>query len=311
VRLSIAPGARLGVLGRNGAGKSTLMKSIAGELVPLAGTRTAAPDLETGFFAQLEVDQLDARGTAMLELARRGGPEAAVWSEQQKRDHLGRFGFSGERVFEPLLNFSGGERARLSLAILVARRPNLLLLDEPTNHLDMEARDALLLALQEFQGAVVMVSHDRGLLGSVCDEFVLVGDGRVAPFDGDLGDYADWLARQSRESRKSAAETPAAADGTPVVGAESAGARRDRRRQEAQARQELAPLRAELRQVEKDLESLGKERAAMEARLADPAFYAAADPAVKTLPLQHAALLRRIEDLENRWLELGSRLEAS
>jgi ATP-binding cassette subfamily F protein 3 len=311
VRLSIAPGARLGVLGRNGAGKSTLMKSIAGELVPLAGTRTAAPDLETGFFAQLEVDQLDARGTAMLELARRGGPEAAVWSEQQKRDHLGRFGFSGERVFEPLLNFSGGERARLSLAILVARRPNLLLLDEPTNHLDMEARDALLLALQEFPGAVVMVSHDRGLLGSVCDEFVLVGDGRVAPFDGDLGDYADWLARQSRESRKSAAETPAAADGTPVVGAESATARRDRRRQEAQARQELAPLRAELRQVEKDLESLGKERAAMEARLADPAFYAAADPAVKTLPLQHAALLRRIEDLENRWLELGSRLEAS
>jgi ATP-binding cassette subfamily F protein 3 len=247
----------------------------------------------------------------MLELARRGGPEAAVWSEQQKRDHLGRFGFSGERVFEPLLNFSGGERARLSLAILVARRPNLLLLDEPTNHLDMEARDALLLALQEFPGAVVMVSHDRGLLGSVCDEFVLVGDGRVAPFDGDLGDYADWLARQSRESRKSAAETPAAADGTPVTGAESAGARRDRRRQEAQARQELAPLRAELRQVEKDLESLGKERAAMEARLADPAFYAAADPAVKTLPLQHEALLRRIEDLENRWLELGSRLEAS
>jgi ATP-binding cassette subfamily F protein 3 len=322
VRLSIAPGARLGILGRNGAGKSTLMKSIAGELAPLSGTRTAAADLETGFFAQLEVDQLDTGGTALLELTRRGGPEAAAWSEQQKRDHLGRFGFGGERVFEPVANFSGGERARLSLAILVARRPNLLLLDEPTNHLDMEARDTLLLALQEFPGAVVLVSHDRGLLGSVCDEFVLVGQGRVAPFDGDLADYADWLAKQSRESRKGAAGAtrstatgaagPTGSAGDTGSGAGATGAadpRRERRRLEAQARQELAPLRAQLRQLEQELDSLGKSRVAMEAKLADPAFYASNDAALRTLPLEHATLLQRIDALESRWLELGSELE--
>ncbi|MBU6379010.1 MAG: ATP-binding cassette domain-containing protein [Gammaproteobacteria bacterium] len=316
VRLSIAPGARLGVLGRNGAGKSTLIKTIAGDLQPLGGTRTVSPDLECGFFAQLEVDQLDARSSALLELGRRGGAEAAAWSEQQRRDHLGRFGFSGERVFEPLETFSGGERARVSLAILVARRPNLLLLDEPTNHLDMDARDALLLALQEFPGAVVLVSHDRGLLGSVCDEFVLVGQGRVSAFDGDLGDYAEWLSRQSRQVHKGDAVTASAAaagaaEASGAAGSATAGARRERRRQEAEARQGLAPLRNELRRVERELESLGQERTALETRLADPAFYASADPAVKTLPLTHAALLKRIADLEDRWLELGSQLEGS
>ncbi len=256
VKLSLGPEARLGILGRNGAGKSTLMRLIAGETEPMAGTRTPSPDLETGFFAQLEVDQLDRDSTALLELTRRGGPEMSRWSEQQKRDHLGQFGFRGERVFEPVERFSGGERARLSLAILVARRPNLLLLDEPTNHLDFEMRESLLLALQEFAGAVVIVSHDRSLLRGVCDEFLLVGDGEAQPFDGDLEDYAAWLGRRRQGvSQKSAAiaqANPAVAGsasggpsaGTPGVAARTTDQdRREQRRGGAAARQKLAPLR--------------------------------------------------------------------
>jgi len=293
VSLSIAPGARLGILGRNGAGKSTVIKSIAGQIAPIAGQVTAATDLEVGFFAQLEVDQLDARSSAFAELTHRGGLAVCDWSEQQKRDHLGRFGFQGERAFEPIVNFSGGERARLSLAILVARRPNLLLLDEPTNHLDLEMRDALLLALQDFTGAVVLVSHDRGLLGSVCDEFVVVKDGKVEPFSGDLDDYADWLTQQSRGPvDKSAAEE-----------------RRSRRREEAEARNQLAPLRAELKKIEKDLEQLSTTRDLLEAKMADPVLCQSVE-AAKVWPLEHATLQKRIDELEERWLVLGTELES-
>lgn len=299
VKLSIGPGARLGILGRNGAGKSTLMRVIAGEAVPQSGARTAAVDLESGFFAQLEVDQLDAESTAMLELTRRGGEEARSWSPQQLRDHLGRFGFTGDRVFEPVARFSGGERARLSLAILVARRPNLLLLDEPTNHLDLEVRDSLLLALQDFEGAVVIVSHDRALLRSVCDEFLLVADGRVDEFDGDLGDYATWLSQRQSSSRD-------------AVAAQSTGRdqRNERKRREAEARNQLAPLRAELRQVEAELERKQTRRHELERRLADPAFYSdTAATEQRDVADEHGKLGREIEALETRWLELGERLE--
>ena len=299
VKLSIGPGARLGILGRNGAGKSTLMRVIAGEAVPQSGARTAAVDLESGFFAQLEVDQLDAESTAMLELTRRGGEEARSWSPQQLRDHLGRFGFTGDRVFEPVARFSGGERARLSLAILVARRPNLLLLDEPTNHLDLEVRDSLLLALQDFEGAVVIVSHDRALLRSVCDEFLLVADGRVDEFDGDLGDYATWLSQRQSSSRD-------------AVAAQSTGRdqRNERKRREAEARNQLAPLRAELRQVEAELERKQTRRHELERRLADPAFYSdTAATEQRDVADEHGKLGRDIEALETRWLELGERLE--
>ncbi|MEY3137778.1 MAG: hypothetical protein RL580_1510 [Pseudomonadota bacterium] len=299
VSLSIAPGARVGILGRNGAGKSTLMKTLAGELAPLGGSCTAAADLATGFFAQLEVDQLDAESSALLELTRRGGEIVAGWTPQQQRDHLGQFGFRGDRVFEPVRHFSGGERARLSLAILVARRPNLLLLDEPTNHLDLEMRDALLLSLQEFPGAVVLVSHDRGLLGGVCDEFLRVRDGEVEAFDGDLDDYARWLATTRRGTDSvttmSNAEPPALD-------------RKERKRLEAEARNRLAPQRAELKRVERELEVCLAERQTLEARLADPALYASADPAVRALPAAHAALLTRIHDLEERWLMLSEEL---
>jgi ATP-binding cassette subfamily F protein 3 len=305
--LSIAPEARIGILGRNGAGKSTLMKLIAGETEPLAGTRTASPELETGFFAQLEVDQLDPSSTAILELTRRGGTEAAGWLEQQKRDHLGRFGFRGDRVFDPVGRFSGGERARLSLAILVARRPNLLLLDEPTNHLDFEMRESLLLALQDFTGAVVVVSHDRSLLRGVCDEFLLVADGRAAPFEGDLDDYAAWLGKRQSSG---ATEADSGSSGLSP-GFASAADRRELRRREAEARNQLAPLRAELRTLEKTLAAQGERRSALEARLADPDFYSSTEPAAqRALLAEHGKLLKDIDTMETRWLELSERLEA-
>ncbi len=299
--LSIPPGARIGILGRNGAGKSTLIKSIAGQLAPLGGTVTTAPDIEVGFFAQLEVDQLDASSTAILELTRRGGAVVAQWPEQQKRDHLGSFGFKGDRVFESVKHFSGGERARLSLAILVARRPNLLLLDEPTNHLDLEMRDSLLLALQEFSGAVILVSHDRGLLGSVCDEFWLVRDGAATRFDGDLQDYAQSLARDARSSGQSNTSRRS----------EEGVDRREQRRRDAAARQQLASLRTEFKNIEKELERLTMQRRELEQQMLDSASFNANDSAVRAVPQRLGAVIKQIETLEERWLEIGSQLESA
>ena len=299
--LSIPPGARIGILGRNGAGKSTLIKSIAGQLAPLGGTVTTAPDIEVGFFAQLEVDQLDASSTAILELTRRGGAVVAQWPEQQKRDHLGSFGFKGDRVFESVKHFSGGERARLSLAILVARRPNLLLLDEPTNHLDLEMRDSLLLALQEFSGAVILVSHDRGLLGSVCDEFWLVRDGAATRFDGDLQDYAQSLARDARSSGQSNTSRRS----------EEGVDRREQRRRDAAARQQLASLRTEFKNIEKELERLTMQRRELEQQMLDSAAFNANDSAVRAVPQRLGAVIKQIETLEERWLEIGAQLESA
>ena len=303
VSLSISPGDRIGILGRNGAGKSTLMRILAAHLAPLAGAVDTAPDVATGFFAQLELEHLDAEGTALAELERRGGTEQARWSELERRNHLGRFGFRGERVFEPTRQFSGGERARLALAILVARKPNLLLLDEPTNHLDLDMRHALLVALQDFAGAVVIVSHDRALLRGACDRFLLVANGAVAPFDGDLEDYAAWLARGA-----GAVQADDAGDST----ATAAPSRREQRRLEAQARNRLTPLRAEQRELETLLERLIGERTEIESRLADPDTYAAATAAEqRRLSARHGALLREISIVEERWLEVAATLEAA
>jgi len=298
VALSLAPGERLGVLGRNGAGKSTLMRLIAGELAVAGGERTASPELAVGFFAQLELEQLDGSGSALAELTRRGGDEVAFWSPQQLRDHLGRFGFSGERVFEPTANFSGGERSRLALAILVARRPNLLLLDEPTNHLDLSMRHTLLLALQEFAGAVVVVSHDRALLRGACDRLVLVAGGTVAPFEGDLEDYAAWLNAHP-------------AEGTPAAAAAPAGpTRREERRRAAQAREALSPLRREQRQLEAELATLASERGELETALADPATYSRLGHAEQQqLVARHATLGAAIAAAEERWLAVSTALE--
>lgn len=299
VSLSVNPGDRIGILGRNGAGKSTLMRVLAAQITPVAGNFTSAPDVMTGFFAQIELEHLDSDSSALAELGRRGGVEVAAWTEQQRRDHLGRFGFRGERVFEPTGRFSGGERARLALSILVARRPNLLLLDEPTNHLDLDMRHALLMALQEFPGAVVVVSHDRTLLRGACDSFLLVANGAVTPFDGDLDDYAAWLAKSAKTST-GAAETAA-----PAL------SRQEQRRLDAEARNRLTPLRNEQRKIEGQLEKLGAERTRLEAQLADPDTYTNKPPEEsRKLTARHSELVREVATLEERWLEVLSELEA-
>ena len=309
VSRSVNPGERIGILGRNGAGKSTLMKLISGALPPSnmgqnGDHRVASPDLIVGNFAQLEVDRLDSRDTALLALTRRIDEIGArsQWDEQRRRNHLGGFGFRGDRVFEPVVHFSGGERARLALAILVAERPNLLLLDEPTNHLDFEMRHSLITALQDFAGAVIVVSHDRGLLRSVCDQFWLVADGEVQDFEGDLEDYSTWL-----EKRGGAASTPA----QPQAKAKGrSDDRRADRRRDADSRKDLAPKRQEIKSIETSLAKLGQERDKLEKELAALDYARDAAHARKVTD-RHAALVRDVEQLETRWLELSERLESA
>jgi ATP-binding cassette, subfamily F, member 3 len=304
VNRSVNPGERIGILGRNGAGKSTLMKLISGALPPLdvgdGGERVASADLIVGNFAQLEVDRLDARDTALVALTNRID-ELGVrsqWDEQRRRNHLGGFGFRGDRVFEPVVHFSGGERARLALAILVAERPNLLLLDEPTNHLDFEMRHSLITALQDFAGAVIVVSHDRGLLRSVCDQFWLVAEGEVRDFDGDLEDYSNWLEKRGGNAATPAQPKPRGDD------------RRDKKSKGSPDRKDLGPKRQEVKSIETSLAKLTQERTRIETEIAGLDYTRDAAHARKVTE-RHAVVLRDIEQLETRWLELSERLESA
>jgi ATP-binding cassette subfamily F protein 3 len=310
VDLTIAPGARIALLGRNGAGKSTLMKLLAGELAGLSGTRTEARDLALGYFAQHQLEQLAADDSPLGNLKRLGGALATRATEQELRDFLAGFGFAGERVFAPVAPFSGGEKARLMLAIVTFRRPNLLLLDEPTNHLDLEMRQALAVALQDYAGAVILVSHDRHLLRTVADEFYVVHGGRVQPFDGDLEDYAQWLAAQAsaRHLADSSADAPSAAGALP---ADSAEARRQRRREDAQRRSALSPLKAQLAELEKQLDTLARATQQVQAALAAPELYTdAAKTRLRELLDQQIQLARDTERIESLWMAGGEALEA-
>jgi ATP-binding cassette subfamily F protein 3 len=296
VNLTLQPGDRVGLLGHNGAGKSTLIKLIAGELTPLNGEMTPAQDLRIGYFAQHQLEQLDPQATPIQHLQRLD-PKA---SEQSLRDYIGGFGFNNDMALSPVAPFSGGEKARLVLALLVYQRPNLLLLDEPTNHLDLEMRHALSLALQEYEGALVVVSHDRHLLRSVTDTLLLVDSGRVSEFDGDLEDYRRWLGEQQRE------ET--ANDST--AGENSAVARKERRRQEAELRRQLQPLRKALQTEEKKLDTLQEKKSRLEQQLADPELYADSQKdALKTLLQEKGLLDQALAETEERWLSLSEELE--
>ena len=311
LNLSIAPGDRLALLGRNGAGKSTVMKLLAGQLRALAGTRTQSRDLRIGYFAQHQLEQLKVANSPVQHLSDCSEASGSRAPEADLRDFLAGFGFRGERVFEPVAPFSGGEKARLVLALLAYQRPNLLLLDEPTNHLDLEMRQALAVALQEYEGAVVLVSHDRHLLRVVADELLLVHAGSVAPFDGDLEDYARWLASSDGASPGSAKSAGAGAAATPQAARDTPEARKQRKRAQAQRRAALGPLRVALAAQERELERLLATRSQIEQQLAVPASSLESDrKRLKELAQQQAELSKLIQGLESAWMQAAARLEA-
>lgn len=308
IQLNLVPGSRIGLLGRNGAGKSTLMKLLAGELAPQQGTREVSNGLAIGYFAQHQLETLSPADHAMAHLLRLD-PTA---DELRLRNFLGRFGFSGDRAFEPTGPFSGGEKARLVLALLIYQKPNLLLLDEPTNHLDLDLREALTSALQNFSGAMVVVSHDRHFLQATVDDYYLVTNQRVEPFQGGLDSYARWLEEQANLSRQ--AHKLAANEHTNTVAQaeESSGASRKAQRQAAaEQRRRLKPLKDQLRQTEKQLATAEAKLAAVEAELADPDLYNGDQQQKLTdLMQQQGQLQQDLNDLEQRWLELEEELEA-
>jgi ATP-binding cassette subfamily F protein 3 len=309
VSLTLSPGDRVALLGRNGAGKSTCMKLLAGELTAQGGARTEARDLRIGYFAQHHLEQLQPADSALQNLRRVGALRAERESEQELRDFLARFGFRGERVFEPVAPFSGGEKARLVLALVTYLRPNLLLLDEPTNHLDLEMRQALAVALQDYSGAVVLVSHDRHLLNTVADEFLIVHHGRTEPFDGDLEDYAAWLAAGAGSSLKRAPAMPAdtRAQTAPLA---TAAQRKQQKHAEAARRNALTPLRAAVEKCERELERLSVARAELERQLADPSLYQpAAKAQLQALLGSRGELTRQTAAAEAAWLAASERLE--
>jgi ATP-binding cassette subfamily F protein 3 len=297
VKLQLAPGARIGLLGPNGAGKSTLIKTLAEELQPLSGRLTRGENLAIGYFAQHQLDSLDPKASPLLHLQRIAPGER----EQVLRDFLGGFDFRGNRCDEAVLNFSGGEKARLALALIAWQKPNLLLLDEPTNHLDLDMRLALTMALQEFSGAVLVVSHDRHLLKSTTDEFLLVADGRVQDFDGDLDDYARWLVDYRARQQ-------------PVASQEANGDKVDKRAQRQAAaalRQQLAPLKREADKLEKELGKVQEKLAVLETRLGDSGLYdASRKEELRVALAEQANLKSRESELEEGWLEALEKLES-
>jgi ATP-binding cassette subfamily F protein 3 len=297
VGFGLEAGDRIGLLGPNGAGKSTLVKSLVGELIPLSGERAGHKDTRIGYFAQHTVESL-REGASPIEHLMDKAPTA---SQQSLRDFLGTWNFAGDRAFESVDGFSGGERARLALALIAWDKPNLLLLDEPTNHLDLDMREALADALADFGGAIVLVSHDRHLLGLVCDEFWRVSDGVVEPFDGDLDDYARWL-----RSRNNAQGKPSAA----VAAAAAAAMEKERRQADAQAREREKPLRSKLKKIESRMGELDGELATVQAKLADPKIYEGPTAELMSLSQKQGAWRQEKETLEAQWLELMEQLEA-
>lgn len=294
VELTLAPGDRIGLLGANGAGKSTLIKTLAGVLPLCAGERVCAQDLRLGYFAQHQIEQLNMDESPLWHLQR----QDARATEKELRGFLGGFDFQGDKALEAVAPFSGGEKARLVLALLIYQRPNLLLLDEPTNHLDLEMRFALSRALQDFEGALVVVSHDRYLLRTVADDFWLVSDGQAARFEGDLEDY-----RKSLADRRNATNTQEV-----TVGA----SRKDQRRLGAERRQQLRPFQNALNKAEANLEKLLDASKTVETQLADPAVYEPANrDRLQKLLQEKARLSKELEHAETAWLEAGELLESA
>lgn len=302
VRFSIEAGERIGLLGPNGAGKSTLVKTLVGELLPFSGERKVHKDLKIGYFAQHTVESL-REGASPLDHLMDKAPGATT---QAMRDFLGTWNFAGDRAFESVDGFSGGERARLALALIAWDKPNLLLLDEPTNHLDLDMREALADALADFDGALVLVSHDRHLLGMVCDSFWRVADGVVESFDGDLDDYARWLKNRGSANKK-AAKAGAA---KPVVVKVVEVSPEERRRQAASQREDEKAARQRVKKIDARVAAIDAELTAVDAQLADPATYDGPTSEMMRLSQRQAECRREKEMLETEWLALVEQLEA-
>lgn len=298
VSLSLAPGERIGLLGPNGAGKSTLIKSLMGDQPLLQGERFTGEHVQIGYFSQHQLEALDLAASPSQHIVRLT-PSA---SDQQIRNFLGSFGFSGDDALAPVGQFSGGEKARIALALIAWQQPNLLLLDEPTNHLDLEVRHALTVALQGYPGAVILVSHDRHLLRNSVDQFLLVANGQVTPFDGDLDDYQLWLSQQRlSQTRKDPLDEPASS---------SAQARREQKRAAAQIRQQLSPLKSRINKLEQHLETLHQQQAALQTRLADNNLYEAANKeTLKALLSEQQQVTNALTSAEEDWLSAQEQLE--
>jgi ATP-binding cassette subfamily F protein 3 len=307
INLNLQAGQRIGLLGVNGAGKSTLIKTIAGELPPLAGQAHWGKGLAIGYFAQHQVEMLRHDQTPLWHLAR----IAPTAREQDLRNFLGGFNFAGDMATAVIAPFSGGEKARLALALIVWQKPNLLLLDEPTNHLDLETREALTVALAQFEGTLVLVSHDRHLLRATTDEFLIVAGGGLRPFDGDLDDYRDWLFK----TKLARPEAPVADARANAEAARESVDRREQKRQEAEARQRLSaqrkPIESRIKRLEESMDRLNTRKAGLDARLADAEIYADTNKeALKAALFEQATLAKELEELESEWLEQQSALEA-
>ena len=309
VALTIRPRERLGLLGRNGAGKSTLIKLLAGELKQISGKRVEGKDLKIGYFAQHQLEQLRANESPLQHMLRLEAElKVPQTREQELLNYLGGFDFKGDMARNPCADFSGGEKSRLALALLIWTRPNLLLLDEPTNHLDLEMRHALTLALQDYEGGVVVVSHDRALLRATCDQFILVAEGKAQNFDGDLDDYATWLAQQ-RTKENAAVKTDAL--GANIHAAPRGANSYSQNKMQRQARiAERRPLLKESEKLEQQIHAWQPQKTACDERLNDPKLYESADKTeLQNLLKQQAELAQNIEQAEERWLEIHEQLE--
>jgi ATP-binding cassette subfamily F protein 3 len=304
LRFTLRPDSRIGLLGRNGAGKSTLMKLLAGELQPLAGVREAGRNLKLGYFAQHQLEQLRPAESPLWHMIKLE-PRTR---EQDLRSYLGGFDFRGDMVDAPCGRFSGGEKTRLALALMIRTAPNLLLMDEPTNHLDLEMREALTIALQETEAGMVLVSHDRHLLRATCDELWLVADGKVTPFDGDLDDYAEWL-NQSRAAEKSAEREKSQRRRESEAEAARAATAKAQAKESAPAVRR--PLLKESEKLEQQIAGWQAELKLLETRLADPTLYAGTEARLlDDLTLRQNLLTQNIETAESRWLEIHEQLDS-
>ncbi|WP_138436838.1 ATP-binding cassette domain-containing protein [Marinobacter shengliensis] len=310
INVTLLPGSRIGLLGPNGAGKSTFMDALRGTGTLLSGERTCGEHLAIGYFAQHQLEALDLDASPFLHLQRLS-PRA---SEQSVRNFLGGFDFHGDEALSPIRSFSGGEKARVALAVIAWQKPNLLLLDEPTNHLDLEMRQALTMALQNFDGAIVVVSHDRHLLRNTVDEFWLVSDGTVQEYDGDLEDYERWLADRRKDEdeppKRQVAEDSEAEKKAGSAQALTAEERKARKRQEAELRQKLSPWRKKQVSLEARMDQLQQQLAGVEASLGDPAVYEDSGKVrLKALLAEQTELKRALEEAEAEWLEVSETVE--